>query len=201
MALPANHARFHFDPNRGEGCVPEIAALNLWCMNQLIGPEGEETRNVVAEAGRSVARRSTAPEGVRDVAVATAAGMRAAAREIHDIAREFGFDPTVHPHTVDACIRLCLSRVSVAAGRLSGAERSIEMLEEIVSRLIHAVRLTSEAQAVTALAHSMIERGRCDYEVFAAAREEVHPDTAVMIDEMWGRRDGDWSMWPRPSAT
>ena len=195
MPLPRNHSRFHFDPSREQGEVPTVAQLERWCVDQLTGPHGEDTREAVAQAGRSAAQARGAQEAVRDVALAAADAMRRAAREIHEIATEFGYDPTRHADTTDACVRLCLARVTSTAGSISGASGRAAALDEMTTRLMRAVRLTSEAQAITALTHSMIERGRCDYRLLAAARDDLSPETAEMLDVMWGRAPGDWSLW------
>lgn len=193
MDLNSNHARFHFDPHRGEGSFPSLMSLEHWCVDQLSGDPGADVREIIGEASRSAALSAGRQGAVKDVANAAARAMRLAAREIHDIAREFGYDPTTHKLTCDACVRICLALVSAAAGRVGG--RSGDELDGLAGSLIDTVRITSEALAVTALAYSMIERGQCDYALLATVREDVSPATATMIDGMWGRTFHDWSDW------
>lgn len=198
MPLQKNHPRLHFDPHRGEGDAPSRMRLRHWCYEMLAGPQGVDARASIAEATRLACRGADVGQRSREVTEAIAQALKTVAGDIHAVAIEFGYDPTAHEHTREACVNICLSRVAAAAGTFCSVRETVSQIEDLVATMLRAVRLTSEAQAVTALSLSMIERGRCDYDVISALRDEVMPETAAIIDAMWGRDAGDWSAWEMP---
>lgn len=180
-----NQPRFHYDPQRETSKVPSLSHLQHWCMERLTSPEGGNARECVRVATLQLAERAERDEVLDGISVATARAVRTAARDIHDVAREFGFDPTTHEATREACGQMCLARISAEAGCMVEPDDAAEAVRTVAGELLRLVLVTAEAMALTALAMSMIRTGGSSGDLHDAVRDDAQPETIAILDAVW----------------
>jgi len=180
-----NQPRFHYDPQREASRVPTLSHLQHWCMERLTSPEGANARECVRVATLQLAERAGRDEVLDGIGTATAKAVRAAARDMHDVAREFGFDPTTHDATRDACSQMCLARISAEAGCAVKPDEAAEAVRTVAGELLRLVLVTAEALALTALAMSMMRTGGNSDDLHDAVRDDAQPETIAILDAVW----------------
>ena len=179
------HPRFHFDRDRRAVAPPSRRALGDWAVSVLVGPHGGDTRECIQAACALRARTGDHQVAVRDVAGIAAAALRGVAAEIHDIGREFGFDPTSHPDTSEACGSLVLVRVAADFPEGGIAEDIARDLAVIAADLSRSVRLTAEACALRELMRGMIARGEARSDALVVVADDAQPETLAILPDMW----------------
>lgn len=188
--------RFHYDRDRSVA-PPTLAEMNDWAVSVLVGPHGADARECIRAAGAMRARHVDDQVAVRDVALLAAAALKSAAREVHDIAREFGFDPTAHPDMEDSTGSLVLVRISADFADEGSALRA--GLVTIADELARTLHLTAEAGALKELVHGMVRRGRPDASIIQMLKDDAQTETLEMLPALWnalGGRPGDLDARP-----
>ena len=184
MPEQVRHPRFHFDRDRSSVAPPSLVQMHDWAVKVLVSPHGAEVRDCIRAAGAIRARSVDNQIAVRDVAMLAATALKAAAAEVHDIAREFGFDPTTHPDTDDATGSLILVRIAADFPDHTGGALSTG-LTAIAADLARTIHRTAEACALRELMRGMIARGNTDADVLRAIADDASPETVAALPAMW----------------
>jgi hypothetical protein len=182
MPSTVDQPRFHYDRER-TGAPPSLAEMHDWAVSILVGPHGGDVRDCIRAASIERARGVGSQVAVRDVANMAACALRAAAAEVHDIGREFGFDPTRHPDTEDSSGSLVLVRIASDFPDPRGTIR--RDLVEIGNQLVEAMRLTAEACALREMLRGMVQRGRADADAIRAVADDASPATMAILPDLW----------------
>ncbi len=174
-----NQPRLHMDPRRAKA-PPPLDEIRDWCYDVVSGAEGGGARDAMSEAARMVAATIGHAAAVRDVSRGAALGLRRAAGEIHDLAREFGFDPRLHADTAEVVVQLCILRASI------GAHPQGAILERQAVDMWRGACVLVEMRAVTALSLGMLSDGMGDAATLADVALDARPETVEMIRSVTG---------------
>lgn len=174
-----NQPRLHMDPRRTQA-PPPLDEIRDWCYGVVSGEEGSGARDAMIEAARMVAATRGDADAVREVSRGAALGLRRAAGQIHDLAREFGFDPRTHADTAEVVVQLCVLRASIGAHPQGAA------LERQAVELWRGACVLVEMRAVTAISLGMLSDGVGDAATLADVALDARPETVEMIRSVKG---------------
>jgi hypothetical protein len=169
---------------RSRNPPPSLERMQEWAVSVLVGPHGGDVRDCIHAACTLRAGSAGRQVAVRDVSTTAAAALRRAAGNLHDVAREFGFDPTTHEDTADAAASHVLVLIASDFPQ-AGQEDLRSDLAAIAADLARTIRLTAEACAVRELMRGMIGGGAARADVLTAVSADAQPETVAILPDLW----------------